>query len=211
MNIDSIIFDLDGTLWNAVDITLKAWQNILAGRAEIQKPITKEDLEALMGLQLKEFAAKLFPYLSTELQIKVAKDCSSGECDWIKREGGVLYPKLEETLKSLSEKLPLFIVSNCNYGYIDAFLEYHNLQSYFVDFGYSGNSGLAKGVNIKTLMKKNNLMRPIYVGDTEGDFDAAKLANIPFVFASYGFGKALKYDYIIKKISDLVKLVSSRE
>lgn len=211
MNIDSIIFDLDGTLWNAVDITLKAWQNILAGRAEIQKPITKEDLEALMGLQLKEFAAKLFPYLSTELQIKIAEDCSSGECDWIKREGGVLYPKLEETLKSLSEKLPLFIVSNCNYGYIDAFLEYHNLQSYFVDFGYSGNSGLAKGVNIKTLMKKNNLMRPIYVGDTEGDFDAAKLANIPFVFASYGFGKALKYDYIIKEISDLVKLVSSRE
>ena len=208
MDIDSIIFDLDGTLWNAVDVTLKAWQSTLAGRTDIQKPITKEDLEALMGLQIKEFAAKLFPYLSTELQMKVAKDCSGGECDWIKREGGVLYPKLKETLKSLSEKLPLFIVSNCNYGYIDVFLEYHDLKSYFVDFEYAGNKGLLKGENIKKLMERNNLKHPIYVGDTEGDFDGAKLANIPFVFASYGFGKVKKYDYIIKEISDLVKLVA---
>lgn len=211
MDIDSIIFDLDGTLWDAVDITLKAWQDVLSHRTDIKNIITKEELQGLMGLQLNEFAGKLFPYLSIELQMKVAEDCSSGECDWIKREGGNLYPNLEETLKSLSEKLPLFIVSNCNYGYIDAFLEYHGLESYFVDFEYARNEGVPKGENIKNLMVKNNLKHPIYVGDTKGDFEAAKLANIPFVFASYGFGKVEGYDYIIKEIADMVKLVDCKK
>ena len=211
MEIDSIIFDLDGTLWDAVDITLKAWKDVLSHRTDIKNIITKEELQGLMGLQLNEFAGKLFPYLSRELQIKVAEDCSNGECDWIKREGGILYPNLEETLKSLSEKLPLFIVSNCNYGYIDAFLEYHGLASYFVDFEYARNEGVPKGENIKDIMVKHTLKHPIYVGDTKGDFDAAKLANIPFVFASYGFGKVDSYDYSIEKISDLVGLVGSKE
>ena len=211
MNIDSIIFDLDGTLWDAIDITLKAWRNVLLGRTEILRSVTREELQGVMGLQLHECAAKLFPYLNTELQMKVTKECCYAECDWIRREGGVLYPDLVETLKVLSQKLPLFIVSNCNYGYIDAFLEYHDLQTYFVDFQCSGNTGLLKGENIKKIIDKHNLKHPVYVGDTKGDFDGAKLANIPFVFASYGFGKVEGYDYIIEKISDMERLVVGKE
>jgi phosphoglycolate phosphatase len=56
-------------------------------------------------------------------------------------------------------------------------------------------------------MKRNHLEHSIYVGDTQGDCDAAKLANIPFVYASYGFGEVDRYDYVIKEISDIVKLV----
>lgn len=205
--VDSIIFDLDGTLWDSTDIVLKAWKNILADRTEIQRPVTKEELQGIMGLQFEEYAAKLFPYLSKKLQMEVMKECCNEECGFIRREGGVLYPKLEKTLKSLSEKLPLFIVSNCNCGYIEAFLEYHNLKSYFVDFECAGNTGLVKGENIKKVMKKNNLKHSIYVGDTKGDFDGAKIAAIPFVFASYGFGMVENYDYIIKEIGDMVKLV----
>ena len=205
--VDSIIFDLDGTLWDSTDIVLKAWENILADRKEIQRPVTKEELQGIMGLQFEEYAAKLFPYLSKELQMEVMKACCNEECGFIRKEGGVLYPNLKKTLKSLSEKLPLFIVSNCNCGYIEAFLEYHNLKSYFVDFECAGNTGLVKGENIKKVMKKNGLKHPIYVGDTKGDFDGAKLASIPFVFASYGFGMVESYDFIIKEIGDMVKFV----
>jgi phosphoglycolate phosphatase len=55
-------------------------------------------------------------------------------------------------------------------------------------------------------MKRNNLAQPIYVGDTQGDCDAAKLANIPFVFASYRFGKVDGYDYVIQQVEDIVRL-----
>jgi phosphoglycolate phosphatase len=211
MNIDSIIFDLDGTLWDSTDIVLKAWEKVVLSRAEIQRSVTREELQGIMGLQLKQCAEKLFPYLSAELQMEIMKECCNEECDWIRKEGGILYANLEETLKNLSEKLPLFIVSNCNCGYIEAFLEYHGLQSYFVDFECAGNTGLLKGENIKKIIDKHNLKHPIYVGDTKGDFDGAKLANIPFVFAGYGFGKVEEYDYIIKEIAEMVGLVGCKK
>ena len=51
-----------------------------------------------------------------------------------------------------------------------------------------------------------NLKKAIYVGDTQMDREAAKLADIPFVFASYGFGQVIDYDFIITELSDIVKL-----
>lgn len=46
----------------------------------------------------------------------------------------------------------------------------------------------------------------MYVGDTQGDCDGARLAKISFVYASYGFGKVKEYDYIIEEVADLAKL-----
>lgn len=206
MNIDSIIFDLDGTLWDSTDIVLAAWNSTLAGRKEIQMPVTRQGLQSIMGLQVPQASTKLFPYLDKEARISIMKECCTIECDWIRREGGVLYENLEETLKTLSKQYPLFIVSNCQGGYIEAFLEYHNLKKYFKDYQFAGSTGLLKGENIKLIMKRNNLKHSVYVGDTQGDCDAAKLAELPFVFASYGFGKVQAYDYAIKEIGDLVKL-----
>lgn len=206
MNIDSIIFDLDGTLWDSTDIVLKAWAGVLADKKEIQKPLTKEDLQGIMGFQVPEASAKLFPYLEEETRIKLMKECCTIECEWIRREGGVLYENLEDTLKTLSKKYPLFIVSNCQGGYIDAFLEYHDLKKYFKDFECAGNTGLVKGKNIKAVIERNKLEHAIYVGDTQSDCNAAKLAEVPFVFASYGFGKVDRFDYSIKSVGELAKL-----
>ncbi|MFR7899958.1 MAG: hypothetical protein ACLU6Y_09110 [Ruminococcus sp.] len=33
-----------------------------------------------------------------------------------------------------------------------------------------------------------DLKDPVYVGDTLGDFNACRKADIPFIFAEYGFG-----------------------
>ena len=60
-------------------------------------------------------------------------------------------------------------------------------------------------------MKRNELKHPVYVGDTQGDCNAAKLANIPFVFASYGFGEVDGYDYMIEEISDIVNLLKEQK
>lgn len=207
MSIDSIIFDLDGTLWDSSKTILESWNSVLSGMKEIKRPITMEELTAVMGLQLPEIGKKFFPYLDEDKQIEVTRHCCTIECDWIRKKGGVLYPGLEENLKTLSEKLPLFIVSNCQEGYIEGFLEYHKLLSYFKDFEFAGDKGFSKGENIKKIMQRNNLKSPIYVGDTMGDLNGARLANIPFVYASYGFGHVETYDYIIKEFRDLTTLV----
>lgn len=206
MNIDSIIFDLDGTLWDSTNTVLKAWDNVFQVNKEIRSHITLELLQGIMGLQVQQIGPKLFPYLEEATQTKIMEFCCDEERKLLLREGGSLYPSLELILKTLSQNYSLFIVSNCQCGYIETFIEYHQLGKYFKDFECAGNTGLSKGENIRMIMGKHNLQSPVYVGDTEGDCDGARLANIPFVFASYGFGKVEVYDYIIKEISDMSKL-----
>lgn len=206
MNIDSIMFDLDGTLWDSTEVVLKAWDTVISQTKEVKAPVTIEQLQSIMGLQLPQIADKLFPYLYRKNGLKILRNCCSIECERLRKEGGKLFDKLEETLEKLSENHELFIVSNCQCGYIDAFLEYHKLGKYFKDFECAGNTGLLKGENIKKLIEKHKLKNPIYVGDTQGDCDGAKLAGIPFVYAAYGFGQVDTYDYVINDFTELLKL-----
>lgn len=207
MNIDSIIFDLDGTLWNSTDGVLRAWSNTLRNYKDIKRQVTKEDLESVMGLQVSEIGEKLFPGLGGDMQAKLLKECCMAECEHLGNYGGILYDNLEETLIRLSEKYKLFIVSNCEVGYIESFYKYHKLHRYFCDFENPGRTGLSKGENIKLIVKRNNLKNPIYVGDTIGDLKAAKVAGIPFIYASYGFGKVNEYDYVIDKFEDILRVL----
>jgi phosphoglycolate phosphatase len=208
MNIDSIIFDLDGTLWDSIETVIKAWDMVCQNSKVVRNPITRETLQSIMGLQVRHIGAKLFPYLEEVEQIKILDLCCEEERKLLLNEGGMLYKDLESILQTLSKNYPLFIVSNCQCGYIEAFLKYHKLGKYFKDFECSGKTSLVKGENIKGIMKRNHLEHPIYVGDTQGDCDAAKLAKIPFVYASYGFGEVDRYDYVIEEISDLCFIIN---
>ena len=200
---DSIIFDLDGTLWDATDVALIAWNEVMRKHKNIRNDIAREDLEGIMGLQLKEAGQKLLPGVDKETQQKVLQECSTAECYHLTDKGGKLYDGVEETLTALGQRYKLFIVSNCQSGYIEAFFNYHKLNHYFLDYENPGRTGLSKGENIKLIIERNGLSHPIYVGDTESDLKAARFAKIPFVYASYGFGKVSEYDYIIRAFSDL--------
>ena len=122
------------------------------------------------------------------------------------KEGGTLYPNTRETIINLSKKYKLYIVSNCVKGYIESFLNTSGLKDYFDDYESYGNTLLSKGENIKLVIERNNLKNPIYVGDTNGDIEGARIAGIPFVYASYGFGDVESFDYKIDDISELLNI-----
>ncbi|ASN05396.1 HAD family hydrolase [Virgibacillus necropolis] len=204
---DSIIFDLDGTLWDSIDTVLIAWnEEVIKQNKQIKKEITKEDLIGIMGLQSKEIGQKLFPDLEEDVREKVLNHCNEVECQYLSEQGGSLYENVEDVLIALSQKYKLFIVSNCQNGYIEAFYNYHKLEKYFLDYENPGRTGLSKGENIKLIIERNNLSKPVYVGDTEGDLKASKYAKIPFVYAKYGFGQVNEYDYVIEKFDDLLNV-----
>ena len=211
MAIDSIIFDLDGTLWDATDIIVESWNKALKDWGEEQgisiSTINKEQIKSVMGLQIKEIGAKLMPNLDEKTQEEVmARGCDI-ECRELSVRGGLLYPGVVETIKLLSEHYPLFIVSNCQCGYIESFFAAHGLESYFKDFENPGRTGLTKGENIKLIIKRNQLKHAVYVGDTMGDAKAAELAGVPFIYARYGFGQVENYSYGIEHFSELVDVV----
>lgn len=200
---DSIIFDLDGTLWDSRETVLVAWNEILKNDDQIEKELTSEDFKATMGLQMHEIEKILFPDMEEKHRTQLSNKCCEAERVLLEQKGGQLYEQLEEVLESLSQKYKLFIVSNCQEGYIEAFYKYHQLEKHFIDYENPGRTGLSKGENIKLIMERNKLESPVYVGDTLGDQQAAKAAGIPFVYASYGFGEVEEYDYIIHSLRDL--------
>lgn len=204
--VDGIIFDLDGTLWDSTEIILKVWNDAANDFKEITTTVTVEDIQSAMGLLLLDIGKKFYPYLEEEKIKEIVKHCSKIENEYLSIHGAKLYDNLEETLKKLSKKHKLFIVSNCQDGYIEAFYKAHNLEKYFVDFENPGRTGMPKWENIKLIVERNNLKNPVYVGDTAGDRKAAKLAGVPFVFAKYGFGDVEDYDFVVDKLEDVVDL-----
>jgi phosphoglycolate phosphatase len=208
LDIDSIIFDLDGTLWSSLEGVCDVWNMILAKHSNIKRVILPNDMEKCMGDTINVIGKKLFPELDENSQMNLMKECCDAEQIYLGEHGGVLYPKLEDTLSTLSEKYKLFIVSNCQDGYIQCFFKAHKLDKYFTDFECSGKTGLAKGENNKIIIQRNSLRNPIFVGDTNGDAESAIVAGIPFVYAKYGFGNVEKYDYVIESFEDLLTIVT---
>lgn len=203
---DSIIFDLDGTLWDSTDAAAVIWREVAGKYPEVKDTISADRLKALYGLPLEEIAVKLLPSVSRETAIDIMRESTVRQCPYLEKTGGILFPGMEETLKELKEKYKLFIVSNCEEGYIQCFLKAHQLSEYFEDFEYPGRSGLLKAENIRLVMERNNLTNPVYVGDTAGDQSAAKKAGLPFIYARYGFGHAKAWDFVIDHFKELLHL-----
>ena len=196
---DSIIFDLDGTLWNSSKPICEAWNIILDRHKEIvREPITIEELGQCMGLPMYDIAAKLFPDEKEEVRNALMDELCTFENGYLAERGGILYPQLAETLYTLSKKYPLYIVSNCQDGYIESFLTAHLMSDFFKDTECWGRTFLSKSESNKILIERNNLKNPVYVGDTAGDAKSAKDAGIDFIYAEYGFGDVSKDSYVAK-------------
>ncbi|RWY51084.1 HAD family hydrolase [Mucilaginibacter gilvus] len=186
---DSIIFDLDGTLWDSTDTITGAWQTALDKAPYMSHEVmSRERVRSITGMTYDAIFEKLFPFLSTDQRAEVQRLCSLSELEILHKQGGTLYPKLEETLIELGKKYKLYIVSNCQNGYIELFLDLSNMHSHFLAHQCFGTNGNPKADNIRDIVNDNELQAPVYVGDTMGDYDAATKAGVPFIFASYGFG-----------------------
>lgn len=204
---DSIIFDLDGTLWDSTATVAKAWQAAIDQLNFIEKTITQAEVQSITGMAYDLIFLKLFPALTDQEREQLKKQCAREELTYMRNYGGRLYPELEATLRFLKEKYRLFIVSNCQSGYIEAFLQHHQLSRYFEDFACYGDAKKPKANNIRKVIERNSLRSAVYVGDTQGDCDASAANHIPFIFASYGFGSANQYEERIEQFKDMQQLM----
>lgn len=203
---DSIIFDVDGTLWDSTAICADAWNTIIRQETDLDLVITATTLKGLFGRILPDIAKIIFPDYSADRQLELIEHCCEEEHRALLAQCAPLYPELEQTLKQLAQKYRLFIVSNCQAGYIEVFLESSRLGQYFEGHLCPGDTGNAKADNISQIVRDNHLSSPVYVGDTAGDYNASKTAGVPFVFASYGFGAVETPDYTISSPKELLEL-----
>lgn len=201
-----IIFDMDGTLWDAGESIAIAWNQVIKRRGLEKEEMTADHIHSIMGKTIQGIADALFSEFG-ELRMEITRECLEYENVYLAEHGGELYPRLEEVLEELSKEYPLYIVSNCEKGYIEGFLEYYGFGKYFKDFESHGNTSLPKGQNIKLVVERNNLTDIVYIGDIQSDYNASKEAGVGFIHASYGFGTIDEEVPVIKSIAQAPEAV----
>lgn len=189
----NIIFDLDGTLWSTVATAVKAWNEALDQQGLSSHHISVEQMMTKVGMPRNEMLAEFFPTFSEDQMSIMTKSSATLSFKKIKELGGTIYPEVLSTLEELKSRgHQLFIVSNCQIGYIDLFLNQTKTHSYFSDQECWGKTLQEKSENIKLLMIRNNIDEAYYVGDTQGDLIASNGAGATFIQANYGFGNMTK-------------------
>ena len=145
-----IIFDMDGTLWDAGESIAQAWNIVMKRHGLKKNDFTADDIHGIMGKTIDGIADALFGEYSKEERMDITKECLIYENEYLAEHGGELFDKLEDVLKNLQKEYPLYIVSNCEKGYIEGFLAYYGFEKYFEDFESHGNTCLPKGQNIRS-------------------------------------------------------------
>ncbi len=201
--LDGVIFDVDGTLWDATEQTAQVWNRAVHESTDLDIQVSTSDLRGLFGKTMTEIANALFPALSAEEQERIMDACYAYENEYLETHPGILYEGVVDTFRTLSEKMDLYIVSNCQCGYIELFLRAAGLEDCVKDHLCFGETSVSKGQTIRLLMERNHLEHVVYVGDTQGDADACKEAEVPFILAEYGFGNVPDARWRIRKISEL--------
>lgn len=206
---DSLIFDMDGTLWDAVPSYCKIWEYTLDefGLGDIK--VTREELDRLMGKPVDVLVDTIVTRHVDRTRFLEALDANEDRLMPVL--GGRLYLGVKETIRELARDHKLFMVSNCSPKGAVNFMAYSGLTDCFTDSLTYGQTHVGKDVNIATLVSRYGLASPLYVGDTQGDADASHRAGVPIAWAAYGFGHVSDPDYIIKEFSNLIKLVKNGE
>lgn len=208
----NLIFDIDGTLWNSTPVVANAWNRAVnEGPIEELKKhvITDKTLQKEFGKPMDVIADDLFGDIDPVVKADILKACCKYEHDALEEnEKDLSYEGMKETMHKLKSMYNLFIVSNCQDGYIELVMRKNGLTDIIKDYECFGHTGLQKDENILLICKRNNLdlKETVYIGDTLGDYEATKKAGLKFVFCKYGFGSVDTPDYAIDRFSDLIDL-----
>ena len=207
MDFESLIFDIDGTLWDSRALVAEGYNIQLKEEGLEHLYVNAEMLKPLFGKVMTEIADSILSSIPESERYALMERCMDRENRYLhENECAIGYPKVKETLETLSERHRLFIVSNSQCGYPELCMEKLGIGPLFEGHLCFGDTGTCKGETIKRLMEKHGIRSACYIGDTQGDLDAADLAGLPFVYCAYGFGQVDHQWKTIEKFEELLSL-----
>ena len=207
-----VIFDLDGTLWDSAASVAESWNLLIESETGQSRGLTAADISRNMGKTMDQIADDLFSDLPPEERYALARRCEVFENKYITEHGGRLFDGVRETLAGLREAgCATSVVSNCQEGYVKAFIDSMDMAEFFDDYEEWGRSGLLKADNIRLVMERNGISRAVYVGDIQKDSDAAHEAGIPCINAAYGFGDIRDAEATIESFAELPGAIRTLE
>ena len=185
----SLIFDIDGTLWDSRALVAEGYNIQLKAEGYAHLCVTAEDLKPLFGKVMTEIADAILAEIPIPERYELMERCMDTENRYLaENECKIGYPGVKETLEALAKENHLFIVSNAQCGYPELCMEKLEIAHLIEGHLCFGDTGTEKGQTILELMRRHNITDAVYIGDTQGDYAATVVADIPFIWAAYGFG-----------------------
>ncbi len=189
MKLNSLIFDIDGTLWDSRALVAEGYNIQLCREGYDHLCVDAEVLRPLFGKTMAAIADVILAEVPQPERYALMERCMDTENKYLaENECRIGYEGVKETLEILAKDYRLFIVSNAQCGYPELCIEKLGLGHLIEGHLCYGDTGTEKGETILELMRRHNIPSGVYIGDTQGDFEATLVADIPFIWAAYGFG-----------------------
>lgn len=206
----SLIFDIDGTLWDSRAIVAEGYNDYLReiGRPDLQ--VDAEYLKALFGKTMTEIADIMLESIEVPRRYEVMQGCMDREDEFLHENPcDIAFPGVKETLEALKKDYRLFIVSNAQCGYPELMMGKLGIRHLFEGWMCFGDTGLPKGDTIRILMERHGITDAVYIGDTQGDLEASERAGLPFLFCAFGFGTPDRWDARLEEFRQLPELLKT--
>lgn len=216
---DSIIFDLDGTVFQTDKLAIPAFENTFKQLAdegyELGYEPTHDDMLAVIGLTLDDIWENLIPGQTDEVYIKASKYLLENELNGIKDGYGALYPNVVETLielKNLGYKL--FIASNGLEDYVNNVLSSFRIDHLFEAVYSAGEYKTGTKIElVNKLISDFDIKKAVMVGDRSSDVEAGKANGLFVIGCNFGFssdGELRGADEIITNFEQIITLVQAK-
>lgn len=205
---ESVIFDIDGTLWDVREASAASYNRLLAEEGYGHLTVTAEQLLQLFGKTIPEISDILFAEIPAPRRYQLFEACSARAMkDYATDPSLKEYPGVRETMETLAKNHRLFIVSNSEKGYPELTARRLGISHLISGHLCYGDTYQSKGTTIRMLMERYGIENAVYVGDTQGDYLATREAGIPFIWCSYGFGKPDDCYGEIRQFSQLTEIL----
>ena len=217
--IDTIIFDMDGTIVLSRDVAI---QSVRRGAMEMfeelgiaASPPDEERILEGIGKPSPEYFAALFPELEPSVRERIQQRIYELEAEILAQGGGEFAPGAPDALVQLRHKgLKLGLASNCGVRYFESNIRAFRLGEYFDAMLCSGMRGYPeKSVILKELLHTLGAGRAMMVGDRRYDIEAAIQCDMFPVGCVYGYGTKEELEgasVIIANLNELIDILGEK-
>lgn len=192
-NIQTIIFDYDGTLHdsraNYIVAFKMAYNYLIENEKADPREWKDEEITKWLGYSSKDMWGNFMPNLDAEHQATASKIIGETLLEKVLAKESTLYTGALETLDYLRDKgYQLIFLSNCSEKYMNAHQKVFQLNQYFEDMYCTETFDYDAKYKIFELIEKQYKEKFLIVGDRIQDFEISHYHNLVSIGCNYGFG-----------------------